>query len=153
MAAAEEIAAEAAAATPERALTHQVDIEADLLWNGADMTITTEVDTTTIAASLETTLTNANEISVTGTITTATTEVRPPEAAEDTAAGLGIGTTGGTTILGGGTGDPLADVVVAAEGITTTVDVAVAASVGEERTEAWTEEARTSSIRTSFPTT
>merc|ERR1719507_1496257 len=72
--AAEEIAAEAAAATPERAPTHQVDIEADLLWNGADMTITTEVDTTTIAASLETTLTNANEISVTGTITTATTE-------------------------------------------------------------------------------
>ena len=144
--AAEEIAAEAAAATPERAPTHQVDIEADLLWNGADMTITTEVDTTTIAASLETTLTNANEISVTGTITTATTEVRPPEAAEDTAAGIGIGTTGGTTISGGGTGDPLAD--AAAEDTTTTVDAA--ASVGEEGIGAWTE---TSTRGTSFPTT
>ena len=145
---------EEAVPTTERATTLPTGIEADLLWNGADMTITTEVDTTTIAASLETTLTNANEISVTGTITTATTEVRPPEAAEDTAAGIGIGTTGGTTILEGGTGDPLADVVVAAEGITTTVDVAVAATVGEERTEAaWTEETRTSSIRTSFPTT
>ena len=135
--------------TTERPTTLPIGIEADLLWNGADMTITTAA-TTTIAESLETTATapnGPNGIMATGNITTVTTEVRPHEAAEDTAAaGIGIGTTGATTISGGGTGDPLAD--AAAEDTTTTVDAA--ATVGEEGIGAWTE---TSTRGTSFPTT
>ena len=146
---------EEAVPTTERATTLPTGIEADLLWNGADMTII-PVATTTIAESPETTATapnGPNGIMATGNITTVTTEVRPHEAAEDTAAaaaaaaaGIEIGTTVGTTISGGGTGDPLAD--AAAEDTTTTVDAA--ASVGEEGIGAWTE---TSTRGTSFPTT
>ena len=143
---------EEAVPTTERATTLPTGIEADLLWNGADMTITT-VATTTIAESPETTATapnGPNGIMATGNITTVTTEVRPHGAAEDTAAaavaGIEIGTTGGTTISGGGTGDPLAD--AAAEDTTTTVDAV--ASVGEEGIGEWTE---TSTRGTSFPTT
>ena len=126
------------------------DTEAGLPWKGAaDTTITTVEATTTIAESQETTVTAPSGTTVIGNITTATTEVRPREVAEDTAAAaIGTGTTGATTISGGATGDLLAD--AAAEDFITMGDAVGADAAVDTGT---TGAAWTSTRRTSSPTT